>query len=65
MLAMEKRRPTQHAADGWVRAAFSGIFLALSFFRFDGESHPTHLPLTPAVGQLPSLRDNIVDHESF
>lgn len=37
------------AVDRWVRAAFSGIFLALGFYRFDGESQPSHLPLTRAV----------------
>ena len=40
---------TQRAADGWVRAAFLGIFLALSFFRFESESQPTHPSLTQAV----------------
>ena len=37
------------AVDRWVRAAFSGIFRALSFFRFDGDSQPSHLPLTHTV----------------
>ena len=30
--------PTQRAADGWYAARFLGIFLALGFSRFDGES---------------------------
>src|SRR5688572_23355090 len=51
------RRLTMRAVDSWVRAAFSGIFLALSFFRFDGESQPCHLPLTLAVGRL-KMRTN-------
>ena len=29
---------------------FQAFFLALSVSRFDGESHPAHLPLTRAVG---------------
>jgi hypothetical protein len=36
------RRPTQRAADGGYAARFLSIFVALSFFRFDGES--THPP---------------------
>jgi hypothetical protein len=40
-----------NAVDRWVRAAFSSIYLALSFFRFGGESCPTHLPLTQTVGR--------------
>jgi hypothetical protein len=50
---------TKRAADG-VGDGRSGLlprpsgvflerFLALSFFRFEGESQPSHLPLTPAV----------------
>ncbi len=35
--------------DRWVRAVFLGIFLALGFSRFDGESRPSHLSLTRAV----------------
>jgi hypothetical protein len=30
-------------------ARFLSVFLALSYSRFDGESAPSHLPLTPAV----------------
>jgi hypothetical protein len=33
-----KNRPTQRAADGGYAARFLSLFLALSFFRFDGES---------------------------
>jgi hypothetical protein len=40
---------------------FLAVFSALSFFRFDGESCPTHLPLTPAVRRLPSKLQEI-DH---
>ncbi len=43
------KRLTKRALDRWVRAAF---FYALVFFRFDGESRSTHLPLTPAVGRF-------------
>ena len=39
------------AVDRWVRAAFLERFLALGFSRFDGESPPSHLPLTRAVGR--------------
>ena len=58
-------RPHYHKIllDRWVRAAFFGIFLALSFFRFDGESQPTHLPLTQAVRrqlqQIASVRNEV------
>lgn len=31
---------------------FQAFFAALSFLRFDGESRPTYLPLTQAVGQF-------------
>ena len=40
------------AVDRWVRGAFFGILLALNFARFDGDSHPTHLPLTRTVSLL-------------
>ena len=48
-----KQSAANNACSGQVgtRRVFS-IFLALSFSRFDGESQPTHLPLTRAVGQL-------------
>jgi hypothetical protein len=36
---------------GGYAARFQAFFSALSFLRFDGESYPTHLPLTLAVGQ--------------
>jgi pimeloyl-ACP methyl ester carboxylesterase len=42
-------RLTKRAVDRWVRGAFPGVFHALSFFRFDGESQPSHLPLTHPV----------------
>jgi hypothetical protein len=35
---------------GGYAARFLSFFAALSFLRFDGESRPTHLPLTRAVG---------------
>jgi hypothetical protein len=44
-----QKRPTQRAPDGWVRAAFSSIFLAWSFFRFDSESRPAHPRVTLTV----------------
>ena len=44
-----KKRPTQRAADGWVCTAFLGMFLALGWFRFEGDSTPTHPSLTQAV----------------
>jgi hypothetical protein len=44
-------RLTMRAVDRWVRAAFFELFLALGFSRLGGESHPTHLPLTQAVGR--------------
>jgi len=31
---------------------FQAFFATLSFSRFEGESRPTHLPLTRAVGQI-------------
>jgi hypothetical protein len=31
------------------------FFPGFAFFRFDGDSQLTHLPLTPAVGQLSEL----------
>jgi len=48
------RRLTQRALDAGESAAFSSLFLALSFFRSLAESQPAHLPLTQAVGQTPS-----------
>ena len=33
-----KERPTQRAADGGYAARFLNVFLALGFFRFEGES---------------------------
>ncbi len=33
-----RRHPTRHAADGGYAARYFGIWLALSFVRFDGES---------------------------
>ena len=51
----QERRLTMRAVDRWVRAAFFGVFAALDFFRFDGESRPTHLPLTRAVSPLTLL----------
>jgi len=41
---------TQRALDTGDSAAFSSIFLASSFFRFDGVSTPTPAPVTQAVG---------------
>ena len=50
---------TMRAVDRWVRAAFFfAFFLALSFFRFDGESQPSHLPLTRAVRQQGAMKRN-------
>jgi hypothetical protein len=46
---------TMRAADGGYAPRFLAFFVALSFFRFDGESCPTHLPLTRAVS-LPLLK---------
>jgi hypothetical protein len=37
---------------GGYAARFLSFFVALSFFRFNGESQPSHLPLTPAVSLL-------------
>ena len=37
---------------------FLSISVALSFYRFDGESQPTHLPLTQAVGWL-GMNNNV------
>ena len=34
------------------RRVILAFFVAFSFFRFDSESRPSHLPLTPAVGRL-------------
>jgi hypothetical protein len=48
------------AVDRWVRGAFFGIFLALGFFRFDGESRPTHLPLTQAVSQHEGFEKDVL-----
>jgi hypothetical protein len=43
----EKRNAPNTACSGRLGlCAFSSIFLALSFFRFDGESQLTHQPLT-------------------
>jgi len=45
-------RPTQRAADKWDSARFLGIYLASAGSRFDSESQPAHLRLTPTVGQF-------------
>ena len=37
---------------GGYAARYFGISVALSFSRFDGDSRPSHLPLTPAVERL-------------
>ena len=37
-MMVRKKRLTQRAADGGYAARFLGIYLALSFSRFDGES---------------------------
>ena len=36
-----KGKPTMRAADGGWAARFSGVFVALGFFRFDGASQPS------------------------
>ena len=43
-----------NACSGQVgtRRVFGAFFAALTFSRFDGESQPSHLPLTRAVGWL-------------
>ena len=46
---MVKSRRTMRAADGGYAVRFSSIFLASSFFRFDGESTLAPAPVTPAV----------------
>ena len=46
---MAKPRLTMRAVDMWVRALFFGILLVFEFSHFDGESCPTHMPLTPTV----------------
>jgi hypothetical protein len=35
-----------------MRRVFQAFFAALGFSRFDGESRPTHLPLTLTIGQI-------------
>jgi len=57
MVGVPCLRPTRRAVDRWVRGAFLSMFLAWSFSRFGGESHPTHLPLTLAVGRQVYSRD--------
>jgi hypothetical protein len=37
-----KKRLTMRAADGGWAARFLSVFVALDFFRFEGESTPTH-----------------------
>lgn len=44
--------PIECAVNKWVHAAFLAFFAALSLLRFDGESHPSDLPLTPAIGMF-------------
>ena len=45
-----REEPPNNACSGQLGVcAFFSFFLALSFFRFDGESRPAHLPLMPAV----------------
>ena len=47
--------PTNRAGAepaGWLRlGAFLGFFVALSFFRFDGESQPSHPLATTPLGK--------------
>jgi hypothetical protein len=46
---------------GGYAPSFLSVFAALSFSRFDGESQPSHLPLTRAVGRFPgSIGDNVL-----
>ena len=47
-----KSQLTQRALDAGDSAAFSGIFLALSFFCSQAESTPAPAPVTPAVSLL-------------
>jgi len=42
-------RPTKHAPDVWESAAFTGIFLASSFFCSRTESTPVHTQVTQTV----------------
>ena len=42
-----------------VCVAFSSIFLALSLFRFGGESRPAHLPLTQTVRRIAKMKINL------
>ena len=49
---MPKQRPTKRAADGGYAPRFLSFIVALSVSRFDGDSRPSHLPLTRAVGTL-------------
>jgi hypothetical protein len=43
---------TMRAADGGWAARFSAFFVALSLFRFDGESTLSPTAVTPADGRL-------------
>ena len=49
---MNKPHLTQRALDWWESARFQALYVALSFFRFDGESRPAHQQVTPAVSRL-------------
>lgn len=53
-------------AGGYV-PRFLSFFLALVFFRFDGESQSFHLPLTPAVRRLaqPIGKSYLYDEETL
>jgi len=51
MFFYEERGLTKRALDRWDSAAFSSIFLALSFFCSQAESTPAHLPVTQTVRQ--------------
>jgi hypothetical protein len=55
---MAKSVPTKRAADWWDSAAFSGIFLASSFFCSQAESTPAHqrLPITCSVKGSEKIR---------
>jgi len=49
---LRKAESAQHSVQwtGGYAPRFQAFFSALGFFRFDSESQPTHLPLTPTVG---------------
>jgi len=60
LIAKPKRWLTQRAADGGYAPRFLSLFLALSFFRFDGES-----TLPPTAANADRWAEEVYEYSEF